>query len=209
MVTDCVLIRMSVGRWLICRYWNRRWLYRSTSSTIYLKCACCVIITYLLNIILGFQYYWWPDKIFENDYFLSTIHIDIKKLEQNEEYLGTPKNILPISYLISNEYLCGKGKSKAIKQTHLLILVKSAIENKQARQAIRITWGKKNRLEQDHIKLAFVIGSFHLILMYFIKKKHLFLGISKLNISVERESKLYDDIIQIDKDDDYYYNTCE
>ncbi len=97
-------------------------------------------------------------------------HIDIEKLEKNEEYLGIPKNILPISYRISNEYLCGKDELEIVNQTYLLILVKSTITNKQARQAIRITWGEKHRLEQDRIKLVFFVGNVHLIRIHFIKK---------------------------------------
>jgi hypothetical protein len=111
----------------------------------------------------------WPDKSFQNEYHLTISHIDIRKLERDEEYLGPPNNILPNSFLISNKYLCGKGDMKAMEQPHLIIFVKSAIENKQARQAIRMTWGDKHRLEQDHIKLAFILGNFHLIRIFSMK----------------------------------------
>ena len=98
-------------------------------------------------------------KFFQVKANLPIAHIDIRKLAENGEYLGPSNHTLSSSFLISNKDLCGKDDLRTIKPPYLLILVKSAIKNKQARQAIRMTWGDKHRLEQHHIKLAFVLGN--------------------------------------------------
>jgi len=135
------------------------------------------------------QYYIWSEKSFENEYHLTMTKIDITKInEQNvEKILGPPTTFISNTFIIKNEYLCNQEDF----QPHLLILVKSAIENWKARQAIRITWGQKQFLETNSIKLAFL------------------LGISEHNLTIEQESKQYKDIIQIDKIDFYYYNSCK
>ncbi len=151
------------------QYWRR---FRCFSHQLrYTKFFLCIMIIYFLNVVTDFQYYIWSGlgKLFQDKYYLPITHIDIRKLEENEEYRGPPNNTLPNSYVISNKYLCRKDDLRTMKPPHLLILVKSAIENKQARQAIRMTWGGKPRLDQYHIKLAFVLGNTHLIRIFSMK----------------------------------------
>jgi hypothetical protein len=152
------------------------------------------------------HYYLWSEKSFENEYHLAMTQIDITKInEQNvERILGPPINFLPNKFIITNEYLCNHEES----QPHLLILVKSAIENWKARQAIRITWAKKDFLQKNSIKLAFVLGKLKIISTRKYSN-YLILGISEKNLTVEQESKQYEDIIQIDKIDYYYHNSCK
>lgn len=168
------------------RYFIRRFRFQLPT---FIKCLLFFVIIYLINIITGVQYYLWSEKSFENEYRLTMTKIDITKInEDNVEYvLGPSTNLISNNFLIKNEYLCNQNKS----QPHLLILVKSSIENWKARQAIRITWAKKEFLEENSIKLAFVLGS------------------STQNLTIEQESKQYGDIIQIDKIDYYYHNTCK
>jgi hypothetical protein len=87
--------------------------------------------------------------------------IDITKVnEENlERILGPPTNLISNTFIIKNEYLCNDENSPP----HLVILVKSAIENWKARQAIRITWAQKHFLDQNSIKVAFVLGKLKMI----------------------------------------------
>ncbi|CAF3441569.1 unnamed protein product [Rotaria sp. Silwood1] len=171
-----------------------RWFFRSCRlhSTTFFKCILCLVIIYILNTILGVQYYIWSERSFENEYHLTMTQIDIRNIDENkpENILGLPKYIISNRFIINNEYLCNHGNSVTFIQPHLLILVKSAVENLKARQAIRMTWGKNEFLEKNNIKLAFVLGT------------------NEQNFSVEKESQQYKDIIQIDKIDFYYHNSC-
>ncbi|CAF1095250.1 unnamed protein product [Rotaria magnacalcarata] len=170
-----------------------RWFFRSYRfhCTTIIKCILCLIILYLLNVTFGVQYYIWTERSFENEYHLRMTHIDITKLDEEnpEKVLGVPKYIVSNTFIINNEYLCNNGDSETVNNPHLLILVKSAVENWTARQAIRMTWAKKEFLEKNNIKLAFVLGA------------------NEQNFSVEKESQYYKDIIQIDKVDFYYHNS--
>ncbi|CAF2441342.1 unnamed protein product [Rotaria sp. Silwood2] len=170
-----------------------RWFFRSCRlhSTTYIKTILCLVVIYLLNSILGVQYYIWSERSFENEYHLTMTQIDITKIneENPERILGLPKHIMSNKFIINNEYLCNHGNSLTVIQPHLLILVKSAVENWKARQAIRMTWAKNDFLEKNNIKLAFVLGE------------------NEQNFSVEKESQKYKDIIQIDKMDFYYHNS--
>jgi hypothetical protein len=168
-----------------CRFFRPNRFHITTLIKIFL----CLLIIYLLNLITGVQYYIWLERSFENEYNLTMTKIDITKInEQNaERILGPPTNLISNTFIIKNEYLCNDKD----QQPHLLILVKSAIENWKARQAIRITWAKKEFLQQNSIKLAFILGS------------------STHNQSIEQEAKQYGDIIQIDKIDFYYHNSCK
>ncbi|CAF4995767.1 unnamed protein product, partial [Rotaria sp. Silwood1] len=170
-----------------------RWFFRSCRlhSTTFFKCILCLVIIYILNTILGVQYYIWSERSFENEYHLTMTQIDIRNIDENkpENILGLPKYIISNRFIINNEYLCNHGNSVTFIQPHLLILVKSAVENLKARQAIRMTWGKNEFLEKNNIKLAFVLGT------------------NEQNFSVEKESQQYKDIIQIDKIDFYYHNS--
>jgi hypothetical protein len=142
-----------------------RWFFRSYRfhTSTYIKWILCLVLIYLLNLITGVQYYVWSERSFENEYPLTMTRIDITKLDEEnpEKILGLPKHIIPNSFIIKNEYLCNHGESDTSIQPHLLILVKSAVENWKARQAIRMTWAKKDFLEKNYIKLAFVLGEFY------------------------------------------------
>ncbi|CAF3936543.1 unnamed protein product [Rotaria sordida] len=187
------MFRSSIGRWFI------RSCHLHCRS--FIKCIICIIIVYLLNAILGVQYYIWSEKSFENEYHLSMTQIDIRKIDEDnpEDILGLPKYIISDRFIINNEYLCNHGNSVTIIQPHLLILVKSAVENWKARQAIRMTWAKNDFLEKNFIKLAFVLGT--------IRSQKFSSSANQQYFNVEKESKQYKDIIQIDKIDFYYHNS--
>ncbi|UJR24031.1 hypothetical protein I4U23_026996 [Adineta vaga] len=179
-----MMFRLSIDRWYSYFSYRFRW-------TFFVKCFLCFVVFYLLNILTGVQYYLWSEKSFQNEYSLTMTKIDLTKLDEEypEKILGVPKYILSNDFIIKNQYLCHKENVQINSEPHLLILVKSAIQNQQARQAIRMTWAKKDFLEKNSIKIAFV------------------LGINEENFNVNEESKQYRDIIQIDKKDYYYYNS--
>jgi hypothetical protein len=140
----------------------KRWIFRPYRfhSTVYIKWILCLVILYLLNLIMGVQYYIWYERSFENEYHLTMTNIDLTKIEEEnvEQILGQPKNIISNKFIIENEYLCNHDNTETVNQPHLLILVKSAVENWKARQAIRMTWAKKEFLIKNNLKLAFVLG---------------------------------------------------
>ncbi len=144
--------RLFIERWIFCPP-------RFHLFTI-IKLIFCLFILYLLNLITGVQYLW-SEKSFKDEYHLTMTKIDINKIDEQhpEDILGPPKHIIANRFIIKNEYLCNDEQS----QPHLLILVKSAIENWKARQAIRMTWAKKEFLEKNSIKLAFVLGKLRII----------------------------------------------
>jgi len=141
---------------------------RRSYLSFYIKCAFCILIIYYLNILFGFKYYIWSEKSFEEEYYLRMPHIDATQIEENpERTLGQPKNILPNRFLIENEYLCGRSLDPETRlYPHLLILVKSSCKNFKERQAIRLTWGEKNRLNKRNSRLAFFLGNLTLILIF-------------------------------------------
>ncbi|CAF3536636.1 unnamed protein product [Rotaria sp. Silwood1] len=164
--------------------------YRYNIS-LYMKFIICILILYYLNMLFGFNNNIWYEKSFENEYHLRMKHIDVTKIEENvEQVLGLPNNILPNKFIIKNKYLCGRSiDPETLIHPHLLILVKSNIENFKQRQAIRMTWAIKQILLNKNIQLAFVLGR------------------NVDNTSIEDESNKYGDIIQIDNIDYYYYSS--
>ncbi|CAF1649911.1 unnamed protein product [Adineta ricciae] len=167
-------------------------LSRRSSLSFYLKCTILILIIYYLNLLFGLTYYIWSEKSFEEDYNAQMIHIDPVKTEDDPEaILGPPKNTLSTQFLISNEYLCARSLDPETQlYPHILILVKSSSDNFRERQAIRSTWGDRNRLKtKGDFRLAFVLGT------------------DVHNRSVEDEANKYGDIIQIDKNDYYYYSS--
>ena len=88
--------------------------------------------------------------------------IDLKTIDESnpEKTLGTSKYVLGNEFIIKNEHLCEQHNVSAIDEPHLLILVKSAVDNRKARQAIRMTWAKKDVLAKNSIAVAFVLGKY-------------------------------------------------
>ena len=141
-------------------------LVRSRLSS-YIKLALFILILYCLNLLFGFQSYFWFEKSFENEYYLTIKQIDVTKIEENaENILGPPKNYLSNRFLIPNEYLCGRSFDPNTRiYPHIIILVKSTCENFKERQSIRLTWGNKSLLSKYDIRLAFVLGKFNSIFL--------------------------------------------
>ncbi len=139
------------------RLFFERWFFRPPRFhfVTIVKLIFCLFVLYLLNVITGVQDLW-SEKSFKDEYHLTMTKIDLTKIDEEhpENVLGEAKYILPNKFLIKNQYLCNDKQS----HPHLLILVKSAIENWKARQAIRMTWAKREFLEKNSIKLAFVLG---------------------------------------------------
>ncbi|CAF0839868.1 unnamed protein product [Didymodactylos carnosus] len=160
-------------------------LYRHLPTPIrryrsYVKCFLIIIIMYMFCNIVGIG----RTKNFEQEYGKSIKYVDIFEIAETDQHIGGPYiNQLPNTFIISNEKLCSKPP-------YLLIMVKSAIGNYLARKAIRLTWGSHLNKYKKSIKLAFVLGT----------HSH--------NSTIEKESAEYQDIIQIDKTDYYYYNSC-
>lgn len=121
-------------------------------STLF-KCLTFLLIIYFLNLVTGVHYYIWSEKSFENDYSLRMTKIDLNQLDEEhpEKILGEAKTIIHTEFRLKNEYFCSN-------QSNVIILVKSAIENIQARQAIRLTWANHNLLQKYSIKILFVLG---------------------------------------------------
>ena len=119
----------------------------------FIKCFIFFIIVYVLNFITGVHYYIWSEKSFENDYSLRMMKIDLNQIDEQhpEKILGEAKVNLHQEFLIKNEYFCSN-------QTNAIILVKSAIENFEARQAIRLTWANQQILQNHSMKVLFVLG---------------------------------------------------
>ena len=152
------------------------------------KSLLFLLIVYSINIQFGVKVSLWSEKSFENEYHLTMTRIDPQLVNEANagRILGPPKYQSSTRYLIANEHLCHSEKSDDVR---LLILVKSAIVNAEARQAIRLTWANKVSLDKNHIRLAFVLG------------RH------ENNITVDKESNQHGDIIQIDHIDNYYSNS--
>ena len=150
-----------------------------------LRSLLALLIIYSINILFGVKDSLWSEKSFENEYHLTMTRIDPQLVNEANagRILGPPKYHVSTRYLIANEGVCQSG------DVRLLILVKSAITNAEARQAIRLTWANKASLSKNSIRLAFVLG------------RH------ENNITVDRESKQHGDIIQIDHIDNYYSNS--
>lgn len=152
-----------------------------------LRFLTLIVFIYILNLLTGLQYYLWLEKSFENEFDSSIRKINLNEInEENvENILGSATNLIENDFQIRNEHFC----SIKTNETRLLILVKSAIENVDARQAIRLTWANPKNFENNSIRIAFVVG------------------MSRKNLSIENEFQQYKDLIQIDKIDDYYHNS--
>jgi hypothetical protein len=139
------------------RLFIRRWFFRPSRFHLLtiIKLIFCLFVLYLVNLIIGEQDML-LEKSFTDEYHLTITKIDTTIIDEQhpEKILGPAKHNISNRFLIKNEYLCNDKQS----HPHLLILVKSAIENWKARQAIRMTWAKKEYLENNLIKLAFVLG---------------------------------------------------
>lgn len=180
------------------------------SVPIYVKYPLCILGIYFFNLYFGFRSNYWMEKSFENEYHLKMKHLDAVKMMKNaEKYYGRATNLLSTQFLIKNEYLCGRSLDPEAKIfPHLLIFVKSFVRNREEREAIRLTWGNPTRLERKKIKLAFVIGSKIFFFNHFCLSSSFFsLGKDLNNRSIEEESKIYGDLIQIDQMDYYYYSS--
>ena len=131
------------------------------SWSLFVRCLLFLTIVYLLNVLFGVESYLWLEKSFERDFPSSILHIDLNQLDEDqpETRLGPAKYLLPNDFLISNSRLCDRGETtNESRLPRLLVLVKSAIDNRQARQAIRQTWANKEQLEKNSVRFAFVLG---------------------------------------------------
>ena len=138
-----------------------RYVFRSPRWSLLVRCLLFLTIVYLLNVLFGVESYLWWEKSFERDFPSSILHIDLNQLDEDqpETRLGPAKYLLPNEFLISNSRLCHRGETtNESRLPRLLILVKSAIGNRQARQAIRQTWANKDELEKNSVRLGFVLG---------------------------------------------------
>ena len=167
---------------------DRDWIIRLPRlhlSTL-IKCLILLLMIYIFNLITGVQYYIWSEKSFDNDYSLIMTRIDLNSIaeEQPEKNLGLPRYELYREFLIGNERFCSNDHQ-------IIILVKSAIENVRARQAIRMTWANREFLQKNFIKVLFIVGR------------------NDDQLTIEKEYEEYEDLIQIDQLDNYYHNSCK
>lgn len=155
--------RSIIKRFLIGQYklFETIFSLSKVNLSIYIKCVVLILILYYLNLLLGFKYYIWSEKSFENEYYSKMIHIDVTKVENSpEQILGPPNNIITNQFIIKNEFFCGRSRDpETLIYPHLLILVKSSFQNSKERQAIRLTWGQKRNLYKKNIRLAFFLGN--------------------------------------------------
>ena len=123
--------------------------------------------------------------------FRYPLEVDLREVAkrrlQGEDVNVKIINPHPFRYIHNPENLCSEYQEN--HNLRLLILVKSAASHDKLRHVIRSTWGTKVR-EHNHLEFAFL------------------LGYSDLHEEeVERESKLYGDIIQENFVDTYLNNT--
>jgi hypothetical protein len=130
-------------------------------SIAYWRWFVCLLAIYLLNLLFGLQYYLWSERSFYSDYPLTMNRIDLNRIDRDhpEKVLGPSKYILPNEFLVKNEHRCDQQGTSDGQQCHIIILVKSAIDNVQARQAIRLTWANPTVLNKHSVRVAFVLGN--------------------------------------------------
>ena len=134
-------------------------------------------------------------------------------LNHHIKQIPKPINYYNYRYIIKNENKCSKtdpktdlnrNKSSDNSRTHsseeitLLIVVKSALNNFEARNAIRKSWGFENRFSDVIIKRVFILGK----------------CLDRTDVvdcqdRIDEESEENKDIIQSDFTDTYYNNTIK
>lgn len=154
-------------------------------------------LKYFFIIILGLLYYFGVfTHFFELDYysqFVYPLETNISQCVINAQSGETDQlpciniNALEYDLLLSNDTKCNRN-------IHLLVLVKSALNNFNRRRIIRKTWGFENRFSDVPIRTVFILGkSFDTDLEKRIKEEH----------------EQYGDIVQYDFVDEYYNNTIK
>lgn len=117
----------------------------------------------------------------------------IEQVRNNAELSVTPINVYNYPYLTDYNKPC---QSEDNRRPHLVIIVKSAVENFDRRVAIRQTWGMKSRFPDIRIRTVFILG--------IIKSRN-----SEIQQKVRKESRKHNDIIQLQYLDSYYNNTIK
>ena len=160
-------------RWKLRLIMNHCFSRRCRShSVVSLKYLLYFSIFYLISRTFGLNDYLWWEKSFVDEYHLAMTPIDVTKIndETSEKIYGSPKYVISTRFVLNNEYLCSQWKSEGVGQVRLLILVKSAAKNRKAREAIRLTWAKKQFLQKNNVRVAFVLGQFRSKIGFFISE---------------------------------------
>lgn len=151
-----------------------------------------------LIILLWLMYYFGVlTHLFELDYYTNfdyPLETNISKCVFNRMSGKSDKppcfsiNTLNYDLLLSNNTKCNN------KKIHLLVLVKSSLNNFERRKIIRQTWGFENRFSDVSTRTIFILGKSHDI------------NLEKL---IKDEHEQYGDTIQYDFIDEYYNNTIK
>jgi len=112
-----------------------------------------------------------PEKFVFNSWLINSTD---EKL-QNAPSANTLLDLHNFKFLLNNVSKC----DSADDTTFMMILVHSAPENAVARQAIRETWGSREKIQDSSIRLAFLLGKSE-----------------TEDFKLKRESHLYGDIVQ-------------
>lgn len=128
-----------------------------------------------------------------DDNFDYPLNVDIKPLIE-EVMSGKKPSVAPINYH-PYRYLTNSGKCNVVDKLDLFIIVKSAMNHFEHRQAIRQTYGQESFLPGRVIKILFFLGIEDI-------KTH-------LQKQIETEMAKFKDIIQMDFHDTYYNNTIK
>lgn len=111
-----------------------------------------------------------------------------------------PINNQTFAYRRNNEKKCMDEFGKSPLNPHLLIIVKSKIDNFERRTAIRNSWGFEKRFSDVLIRTVFSLG---------IDQKTHDGESSELQRLVDIEADRYNDIVQFDFIDTYFNNTLK
>ncbi|XP_041978362.1 beta-1,3-galactosyltransferase brn-like isoform X1 [Aricia agestis] len=161
---------------------------RSRKCLQYLVCACLLVYIYYF---LGVSDYM-NTKSFEAE-FDYPLNIDIKPIVK-EVLIGKKPSVLPVNYY-PYRYLTNSGKCSTLEKLDLFIVVKSAMDHFDQRDAIRKTYGQEHFMPGRIIKTLFFLGT----------EGHR----TQTQQKIDEEMAQYKDIIQMDFHDAYFNNTIK
>ncbi|RWS09456.1 Beta-1:3-galactosyltransferase brn-like protein [Dinothrombium tinctorium] len=123
---------------------------------------------------------------------------------RNESSAGV-LNAYNYRFVIENKFKCKNERKHSFENIRVLIMIKSAVKNTKARDAIRNSWGFEHRFSDVLIKRVFVLGSCERVWFENVESG----GEKPCQDVIDDESMKNNDIIQIDFIDNYYNNTVK
>lgn len=139
---------------------------------------------------------WKINYAFNNTMFRYPLQVNVSEIVQtvNENKLPSINKINEYAYHFVHS---PRGICNGTRDIHVLFLIKSSMYNYRRRQAIRKTWGSISNNKALQFKYVFLLGCSQL------KNKMEAFN----NTSIKSESEYFNDILQMDFEDQYYNNT--